>query len=336
MQSRPPIRSVTVTILTTLVVALFACDALAQSNISLAVPQPAVTGSQTEVGVASGRVGAPSIPKLLDPGPRLVWNPRWPPFRSIGYVLTAASVAAALAVTLLIPFPDEPRWVGGIIADTAARRVLRLRSHRLRDGVRIASDFTLIATVLQTGVIDGFLIPAVDGSWYVAWQLTLMNAQAFALNTLVATLLFKTAARARPAYAECALDRNFDPLCDSGSFASFPSSHTSTAFTAAGLTCIHHKNLPLYGGEPWDSFACASSLVVASATGLFRVVGDRHYLSDVALGAAFGFSLGYFYPYVFHYQYGDEKSPTSKPTAAWGFVPGAQQTPYGVSMIGMF
>jgi membrane-associated phospholipid phosphatase len=341
--SRSLIHSVTVTILT-LIVALCARRALAQANISLAVPQPPVVESQSgssaqgsTSAAANGQMAAPTTPtKLQDPGPRLVWNPRWPPFRAIGYALTAASVVGAVAVTLLIPHPNAPRWVGGIVVDTAVRKGLRARSPGLRDGIRVASDFTLVASIVQTGLIDGFLIPAVDGSWYVAWQLTLMNAQAFALNTLVGTLLFKAVARARPSYAECAVDHNFDPLCDSGSFASFPSSHTSTAFTAAGLTCIHHENLPLYGGEPWDSVACAGAVAVASATGLFRIVGDRHYLSDVVLGAAWGFSLGYLYPYLFHYQYGEGQPPASNATAAWGLVPGAQQTPYGVSMMGMF
>jgi membrane-associated phospholipid phosphatase len=247
-----------------------------------------------------------------------------------------ASIAGALAVTLFLPYPKEPRWVGGIILDTDVRDALRARTPALRDGIRLASDVTLIASVVQTVLIDGLLLPALDQSWFVMWQLTLMNAQAFSLNILVATLLFKAAARARPLYAECAVDRNVDPLCDSGSFASFPSSHTSTSFTAAGLTCIHHKYLPLYGGDPWDSAACASSIVIASATGLFRIVGDRHYLSDVALGAAFGFSLGYFYPYLFHYQYEEDDSAASSPTMVWGLLPGAQQTPYGVSVMGMF
>jgi membrane-associated phospholipid phosphatase len=242
----------------------------------------------------------------------LVWNPKWPRFRSIGYVLTAASVAGALAATFLLPYPEDPRWVGGILADTQVRKLLRARTPSLRDGVRTASDITLIASILQTAVVDGFIIPVADDNWFVAWQLTLMNAQAFALNILVATVLFKTAARARPAYADCAVDRNSDPLCAAGTFASFPSSHTSTSFTAAGLSCIHHQYLPLYGGQPWDAAACASSLVIASATGLFRVVGDRHWLSDVVLGAAFGFSLGYFYPYLFHYQYGAESPRPSR------------------------
>jgi membrane-associated phospholipid phosphatase len=297
--------------------------AAAQTHVSLAVPQSAVEFSQPL--------------ETPDEAPRLVWNPKWPRFRAIGYVLTAASVAGALAATFLLPYPDDPRWVGGIFADTKVRKLLRARTPSLRDGVRTASDITLIASLVQTGLIDGFLLPIADDSWFVAWQLTLMNAQAFALNILVATVLFKTAARGRPAYADCAVDRNSDPLCAAGTFASFPSSHTSTTFTAAGLTCIHHKYLPLYGGQPWDAAACASSLVIASATGLFRVVGDRHWLSDVVLGAAFGFSLGYFYPYLFHYQYGEASPPhPSRASLVWGFVPGAQQTPYGLSVMGLF
>lgn len=313
-----------------LVLAVCVRSAAAQT-ISLAVPAPSPIAGPTP-----SKEAAHTLSSEESTSQRLVWNPDWPEFRSIGYVLTAASIAGALAATFFIPYPNDPRWVGGIYVDTKVRKFLRARTPGLRDGIRTASDITLIANVVQTGIIDGFIIPVADDNWFVAWQLTLMNAQAFALNILVATVLFKTAARARPAYADCAVDRNTDPLCAAGTFASFPSSHTSTSFTAAGLTCIHHKYLPLYGGDPWDGAACASSLVLASLTGLFRVVGDRHWLSDVALGGAFGFTLGYFYPYLFHYQYGEPTSPQSRPQLVWGFVPGAQQTPYGVSVMGLF
>ncbi len=311
-----------------LVLAMCVRSATAQT-VSLTVPQLSLATGPT-VQAAENTVTEEG------PSPRLVWNPKWPRFRTIGYVLTSASVAGALAATFLIPYPDDPRWVGGIVIDTRFRKILRARTPAFRDSIRMASDITLVANIVQTALIDGFIIPVADDNWFVAWQLTLMNAQAFALNILVATVLFKTAARARPAYADCAVDRNTDPLCAAGTFASFPSSHTSTSFTAAGLTCIHHKYLPLYGGDPWDDAACASSLVIATATGLFRVVGDRHWLSDVALGAAFGFTLGYLYPYLFHYQYGSDYLRPNQLSTVWGFVPGAQQTPYGVSVMGLF
>lgn len=271
-------------------------------------------------------------------GPRLVWNPKWPRFRAIGYALTAASIAGALAVTLLLDYPDEPRWEGGTLFDNAIRNALRARSPGLRDGIRVASDLTLLITVVQAALVDGFLLPMADASWDVTWQLSLMNAQALSLNILIATLLFKAAARARPSYEQCKQDPNFDPLCDTGSFASFPSSHTSTAFTAAGLTCIHHANLPLYGGQPWDTVACAGAMTLATATGLFRIIGDRHYTTDVLVGGALGFTLGFLYPYVFHYSFGDDDSSSSKDatTLHWGILPGTQGAPLGASAMGIF
>lgn len=288
------------------------------------------------VSIAPTQATLPPPPAAKPGEPRLQWDPAWPRFRPIGYALTAASVIAALTVSFAIPYPDEPRWVGGILFDDIVRDALRARNPGLRDGIRVASDLTLLVSVVQTGLIDGLLLPLVDGSPDVAFQLTLMNAQAMSLNILVATLLFKAAARARPTIYACTEDPTSDPLCDTGSFASFPSSHTSTAFTAAGLTCIHHAHLPLYGGEPADTLACAGALTLATATGLFRIIGDRHYLSDVLVGAAIGFSLGYVYPWLFHYQYG---GPTAKRDTAelrWGLTPGTAGAPFGVSALGMF
>jgi membrane-associated phospholipid phosphatase len=271
-----------------------------------------------------------AMPPDAAPPHRLSWNPAWPHFRPIGYVLTAASVAGALAVTFLIDYPDEPRWSGGILFDDAARRLLRARSLSVRSAIRTASDITLAASLIQTGLIDGALVPLFDHNPGIAAQLTLINAQAFSVNILVATLLFKAVARTRPLVADCERDPNFDPLCNSGPYASFPSSHTSTTFTAAGLTCVHHAYLPLYGG-PWDLSACVESIAVATATGLFRVIGDRHYVTDVLFGAAIGFSIGYIYPWLFHYRYG--KLDPAPAAASVGIVP---VPPYGLGMLGQF
>jgi membrane-associated phospholipid phosphatase len=268
----------------------------------------------------------------------LKWNDEWPRFRSIGYALTGASVAAALAVTVFIPFPDEPGWRGGILFDDAVRASVRLRPPTARDAVRVASDVTLISTVLHVGLVDGLFVPLARGSTRVATQLTLMNAQAFSLNILVATLLFKTVARERPLVESCRGNPGYDPLCGAGDYASFPSSHTSTAFTSAGLTCVHHEYLPIYGGA-WDSVACASSLTVALATGVFRVLGDRHYATDAIVGAVAGFSLGYIYPWLFHYSYDldDDEQRSSASSLQWALIPGGTpEAPYGFSIAGAF
>lgn len=65
-----------------------------------------------------------------------------------------------------------------------------------------------------------------------------------------------------------------------GSNASFPSGHTATAFT--GATLLAHE----YGHRSiWIPVA---GYTLASATGVMRVLNNRHYLSDVVVGAAVG------------------------------------------------
>lgn len=70
---------------------------------------------------------------------------------------------------------------------------------------------------------------------------------------------------------------------------SFPSGHTATAFMAATMMSKE------YGGRsPWYSVGAYS---VATATGLTRMMNNKHWLSDVMVGAGIGIistELGYF------------------------------------------
>lgn len=71
---------------------------------------------------------------------------------------------------------------------------------------------------------------------------------------------------------------------------SFPSGHTATAFMTATMLSKE------YGGRsPWYSIGAYS---VATATGLSRVANNKHWLSDVLVGAGIGIlstELGYFF-----------------------------------------
>jgi membrane-associated phospholipid phosphatase len=100
---------------------------------------------------------------------------------------------------------------------------------------------------------------------------------------------------------------------------------------------VHHQFLPLYGGA-WDDVACATSLTTAFATGLFRIIGDRHYATDVIFGAAAGFSLGYIYPWLFHYRYDlADRTKSASGSVQWTIVPGGgAEAPYGLSIAGGF
>ena len=63
---------------------------------------------------------------------------------------------------------------------------------------------------------------------------------------------------------------------------SFYSGHTSASFTASGTLC----------SVDFDAW-CVSSLLLSSSVGIFRVVEDRHYPSDVLVGVALGFTTGF-------------------------------------------
>lgn len=90
--------------------------------------------------------------------------------------------------------------------------------------------------------------------------------------------LNRAVGRARPSREEGAF--SFDAF---GGHASFPSGHTAFAFAAAaGLDAVTEGWIP-----------AAAGYGIASMTGLSRVYHDRHWLTDVAAGAALGTAVSY-------------------------------------------
>ncbi|REH00780.1 phosphatase PAP2 family protein [Flavobacterium aquicola] len=81
---------------------------------------------------------------------------------------------------------------------------------------------------------------------------------------------------------------------DGSSNNSFPSGHTATAFAGAEFLWQEYKDKSIWYG--------VSGYIVASATGAFRIVNNRHWLTDVAAGAGIGIlstKVAYWiYPYV--------------------------------------
>lgn len=139
----------------------------------------------------------------------LSWNKKWPRFRTSEYVITGVAGAASLSVFFLLKARKTPTWTHGILADDDLRDALRLRSPVARDNVRTLSNWTAVGTGLWAIAVDS-IVPAVQGKSDLATQMLLMDAESFALSTLVTTSLFKTVGRARPSYADCQRDPNFD------------------------------------------------------------------------------------------------------------------------------
>lgn len=67
---------------------------------------------------------------------------------------------------------------------------------------------------------------------------------------------------------------------DGSSNDSFPSGHTSNAFVMA--TVLHHEFVDT---SPWLAY---SGYLFATTTGIFRVLNNKHWVSDVLVGAGIG------------------------------------------------
>jgi hypothetical protein len=117
--------------------------------------------------------------------------------------------------------------------------------------------------------------------------------------------------RARPYTQDCAPDgqvrdasgrARFNTCCGGNSdYQTFFSGHSTGTATMAGPTCGHHQQLPLYGGGFADLTPCLFMIAVSGATGVSRIVADRHWASDVIGGWGAGALAGYVLPSLLHY-----------------------------------
>ncbi|MFD3003945.1 phosphatase PAP2 family protein [Pontibacter toksunensis] len=142
-------------------------------------------------------------------------------------------------------------------------------SSGLRDVVRrnypnfstTIDDHTAFVPVL---LAVGLNLSGVEGKHHVAEQAVLLGMTYFLNRSLTNNLKTLTAVN-RP---------------DGNGNDAFPSAHTSTAFAYA--TFFHNE----YGSKSvWYSVAGYS---FATATGVLRILNDRHWLSDVLAGAGIG------------------------------------------------
>jgi membrane-associated phospholipid phosphatase len=233
---------------------------------------------------------------------RLVYRPEWRRFELVDYVTTLAVAGAFVYVQFFVEPQVEPRWTSPILFDEAARDALVGESKDARNNAAVVSDI-LWYTPLLTPFVESAVVPLFFDRWNldVAWQLTAINFQSAAVSALLTRSGHRLVGRQRPDVEPCRLDPEYDGQCFGGANASFPSGHSSAAFLGAGLACAHHSNLPLYGGGAPDIAVCALTTAMSVGNGFARIVADRHYASDVLVGAAIGVGSGFAMPVLLHY-----------------------------------
>ncbi len=248
----------------------------------------------------SARASEPPI--AARPGP-VVWKKEWRRFTPIEGAVTLAGTLAGFLIETRLDDPSKPRLPGAIpIVDDGARYLLRGRTPHVRYVFASFSDigFRMMVFFPYVDALFGGLV--LHQSVDVTAQMALIDAEALTLSGITQLLISRGLSRERPYVQDCddaTPDRRGCSV--SGDYKSFYGGHSAATFTSAALTCLHHQNLPLYGGGAPDAWACTWAVGVASATALFRIVSDSHYLSDVAVGAAAGWFYGYIMPRFLHY-----------------------------------
>ncbi len=245
---------------------------------------------------AAEPAGAPAAASL--------WRDEWPEFSALEGFFTTGAVLGMVVFTLAGP-TSEPRWTGGNAFDDPPRAALRLDSARARREAGVAGDVTYFMFPVVPVVIDSFIVSLlVRGDEKAALNLFLVSGEALAYTGLLSFVSNAAFARERPAVGAClAAQGGAEAGCDlSSRTESFFSGHTAMASASAGVVCANHSFLPLWGHPAADGVACGFASLTAVVTGVTRVMADRHYLSDVLVGSAVGFGVGFAVPTLLHYR----------------------------------
>lgn len=282
-----------------------------------------------DVGGSSDCVQVPR-PLPIDSPYRLEWH--WKRVHWGEIAGTAALATSAIVVHVVAEPPA--RWTKTNALDDWFRDRLRV-SATTQYRVNRASDalaLTLIAFPVLVDTVGMALIG--DKNKQVAGQLIAIQAQAFAMTGLLTSVTKAAAGRQRP-YAE---EQGCDALdldCGSRVNTSYFSGHTSFAFTGAGLTCVEHRYLRLFG-RVGDPLACATTLTLAALTGVFRIMGNSHWATDVITGAGIGLFSGWFMPWLLHFRH-DTSARDEGPLRALRYVsPYGSADTFGLGVAGAF
>ena len=215
----------------------------------------------------------------------------------IELVLTVVLLLAAFAVRRA-SVHRETRWRGGLFFDARARTLLRARTREARRRFARASDALFYVLVLYPGLVDGFVVAGlVAGDYARAGQIFLVDLEGFTATSLVMFSLQRYVSRERP-YATFPDEGAYAPVYPER-FRSFFSGHAAAGCTGATLVALHHARIPGFD-TTWHLAVTILLVLMAVATALFRVVSDRHWLTDVVAGAILGVISGWLVPVMLH------------------------------------
>ncbi len=154
--------------------------------------------------MAAGRLQVVLTLALLGPAvaradaPHLDWKPSWPRFRPAEYAFTLA--AGTLTPVLILAMPSPPSgWKRPLLLDAALQDSLEVHSRGRQRALQLSSDVIQNTVILYPFLIDAGLVSwLVDDRPDVAFQLALIDAEAFLLQMLMVNGTKRVIGRVRP------------------------------------------------------------------------------------------------------------------------------------------
>jgi membrane-associated phospholipid phosphatase len=217
---------------------------------------------------------------------------------SVDPVATAAVAGGALAVWGVSALlkdeltPPTCRWCAPPSLDAGARARLRWTDPGAAGTLSDALVLALPASLLVWDHLRG------GGDFQRTGEDALVVVEAVAFSSVATQVLKYATARRRP-YA--LTSGRSGPDDDN----SFPSGHASLAFASAAAFGTVAK---LRGDAAWP-FVYAAGFAGAAVVAYLRVAADKHWLTDVAAGAALGAAIGVATPLLLHRREDPARSP---------------------------
>jgi membrane-associated phospholipid phosphatase len=267
----------------------------------------------------------------VEPSYRLEWQ-----YKRVHWAegVTAGVLGVAAIAIELSPIRSEAHWTRDNAFDDWFQGRLMAPGEKQQKYAK-ASDAlaaTSVAFPVLVDLIGMTLIGARNKD--VGLQMFAIQAQAFAITGFV-TSLVKLSGRERPCAQADGLGSGSTSTDCNDPNRSYFSAHTSLAFAGAGLTCVEHQHFDFFG-RVGDPVACASVLALATTTGVFRVVSNRHWMSDVVTGAGVGLVAGWLMPWLMHYRHDLSKREQSKMRHLYYIAPYGDARSIGLSAAGAF
>jgi len=274
----------------------------------------------------SREAGAADDPSPSEPAPanRTTKTPPVELRHDLAVDLAATAALTATLVTwglLIKPNLDAPSCVicdgpSGTVnpVDDFFRSSLRLPSD---SPASVISDVMAYGVAPSAGVALAILVPLADGRGNEAALDILLVVQASLAFAVVQQGLSELFPRERPATHFAEGDERARALAHHSSFESFPAGHNGSAFAIAAAS----GTVATMRGYRLAPLVWAVGGALALTTSYLRIAADRHYFTDVAVGAGLGVGIGIAIPLLFHRPVNGERR-----SAAFGWLDGATLT----------